>query len=562
MRQKIQFLQMWGIVAALIGASMPSAAIAPSAPATEAAAADIWIDSLDLATFSQRRGTPKAGKAVGGGPLSLAGAVHAHGIGTRSISEFVIALHGNARRFRATVGLDDTALAGKREGTVRFQLWADDRLVADSGVLGVADPPRPIEADLTGAATLTMRLDDGGDTSNGDLADWGSARITLADPAGPRPTPWRAPPAGMPAIAPPTRTLALHGPLLVGTTPGKPFLYRIPATGGSALRFSAAGLPRGLMLDPASGVLSGTVSTAGTYDLRLTASLAGRRVTRPLRIVAGRGKLAQTPPMGWNSWNVWGTAVDDAKVRAAADALVSSGLAAHGYDTVVIDDAWAGQRDARGEIQPNARFPDMKALTDHAHALGLRIGIYSAPGPKTCGGYAGSYGHEAQDAATFARWGFDFLKYDWCSYDDVAPDHSLPELQKPYRLMADALAAGPRDIVFSLCQYGYGDVWEWGAAIGGNLWRTTGDLLDMWANLDSVGFRQAGRERFAGRGHWNDTDMLVVGPVGWGPNLPSIAAHPRRAAPPHHLMGDAGGTALRRRRPDAARSVHARLAHQ
>lgn len=153
------------------------------------------------------------------------------------------------------------------------------------------------------------------------------------------------------------------------------------------------------------------------------------------------------------------------------------------------------------------------------------------PGPKTCGGYEGSYGHEAQDAATFAAWGVDFLKYDWCSFDEVTPDRSLPNLKKPYALMGEALAAQSRDIIYSLCQYGYGDVWEWGGEVGGNLWRTTGDLLDSWSNLDSVGFRQAGRERFVSRGHWNDTDMLVLGSVGWGPNL-----HPTRLTPDEQIL--------------------------
>jgi alpha-galactosidase len=238
-----------------------------------------------------------------------------------------------------------------------------------------------------------------------------------------------------------------------------------------------------------------------------------------LRIVVGAKALARTPPMGWNSWNVWGAAVDQQKVLDAAEWLDRSGLAAHGYQYVVIDDAWMGTRNERGEIQPNEKFPDMRGLADAIHARGLKLGIYSSPGPKTCEGYIGSYQHEAQDAATFAAWGVDFLKYDWCSYQEIAPDHTLPELQKPYFVMRDALSRVDRDILFALCQYGYGDVWKWGAEAGGQLWRSSGDLLDQWANLQSVGFRQAGREPWTRPGEWNDTDMLVVGSLGWGPNL-------------------------------------------
>jgi alpha-galactosidase len=252
---------------------------------------------------------------------------------------------------------------------------------------------------------------------------------------------------------------------------------------------------------------------------------------RSLRIVAGPDALALTPPMGWNSWNVWGPAVDAGKVRDAALWLERSGLAAHGFQYVVIDDAWSGKRNAAGEMVPNEKFPDMRALADAVHARGLKLGIYSSPGPKTCEGFEGSLGHEMQDAATYARWGVDFLKYDWCSYEEVAKDRSLQELQKPYLLMRDALAKVDRDIIYSLCQYGYGDVWQWGERAGGHLWRTSGDLLDQWANLESVGFRQAGREPWSGPGHWNDTDMLVVGTVGWGPNL-----HPTRLTPNEQML--------------------------
>ena len=164
----------------------------------------------------------------------------------------------------------------------------------------------------------------------------------------------------------------------------------------------------------------------------------------------------------------------------------------------------------------NKRFKDMNALTDYVHSKGLKIGIYSSPGPKTCAGYTGSYQFEEQDAETYALWGFDYLKYDWCSYGSIAPGKTKEDLMKPYRVMREALDKCGRDIVYSLCQYGMGDVWTWGAEVGGNLWRTTSDIVDTWDSVCEIGFSQNGKEPYAGPGHWNDPDMLVIGSVGWG----------------------------------------------
>jgi alpha-galactosidase len=219
-------------------------------------------------------------------------------------------------------------------------------------------------------------------------------------------------------------------------------------------------------------------------------------------------QIAATPPMGWNSWNHFESKVDDKTVREIADAMVSSGLKDAGYVYVNIDDTWQGQRDAQGNIQANSRFPDMKALADYVHSKGLKIGIYSSPGPKTCADYEGSYKHEDQDAHTYAAWGMDYLKYDWCSADKVYPRSDMP---KVYKQMADSLRTLDRPIVYSLCQYGIDKVWEWGAAAGGNSWRTTGDISDKWKSMESIGFKQNGLEKFAGPGRWNDPDMLEVG---------------------------------------------------
>lgn len=229
-------------------------------------------------------------------------------------------------------------------------------------------------------------------------------------------------------------------------------------------------------------------------------------------------QLAATPPMGWNSWNHFAGKVNDADVRAAADALVASGMRDAGYIYVNIDDTWEGSRDAQGNIQTNSKFPDMKALADYVHSKGLKLGIYSSPGPKTCAGYEGSYGHEQQDANTYAKWGIDYLKYDLCSYGKMMkqdapgqPEKQWSMMQQAYEKMHQALQNTQRPIVFSLCQYGWDAVWKWGPKVGGNLWRTTGDIGDNYDRMSVIGFSQAGLSKYAAPGHWNDPDMLEIG---------------------------------------------------
>ncbi|HEY1963945.1 MAG TPA: glycoside hydrolase family 27 protein [Acidobacteriaceae bacterium] len=230
-------------------------------------------------------------------------------------------------------------------------------------------------------------------------------------------------------------------------------------------------------------------------------------------------KIAATPAMGWNSWNHFAKRVTDKDVRAAADAIVASGMKDAGYIYVNIDDAWeADKRDAQGNIQANSKFPDMKALADYVHSKGLKIGIYSGPGPRTCGGYLGSYQHEEQDAKTYAAWGIDYLKYDLCSYHEIMQKEAPGDQAKQYQMMRaayekmhKALQATGRPIYFSLCQYGWDSVWKWGPTVGGNSWRTTDDIEDNYMSMSNIGFSQAGLSKYAAPGHWNDPDMLEVG---------------------------------------------------
>jgi len=237
--------------------------------------------------------------------------------------------------------------------------------------------------------------------------------------------------------------------------------------------------------------------------------------------VFSQQKAAMTPPMGWNSWNHFADKVTDADVRAAADMMVSTGMKDAGYVYVNLDDTWEGERDAQGVLHTNKKFPDMKAMIDYVHSKGLKFGIYSSPGAKTCGGYPGSLDHEAQDAKMYADWGVDFLKYDLCSYEDVmlkaqAEHPDDPGIKKrmmiaAYKKMGDALKATGRPIVYSLCQYGVDQPWKWGPEVGASMWRTTDDIDDSYGRMIAIGFSQVGLSKFAGPGHWNDPDMLEIG---------------------------------------------------
>ena len=226
-------------------------------------------------------------------------------------------------------------------------------------------------------------------------------------------------------------TPRINGPGVFGVRPGSPFLYTIPATGDRPMTFSAKNLPRGLKLDAKTGRITGKLKKKGETVATLIAQNTLGTAEKKFRIEVGN-QIALTPPMGWNSWNCFAGAVSEERVKSAADAMVKSGLINHGWTFINVDDYWQNHRDSKdptlrgpfrdqhGNIVPNSRFPDMKGMADYIHGLGLKAGLYSSPGPWTCGGCTGSWQHEQQDAQTYAKWGFDYLKYDWCSYGSIA----------------------------------------------------------------------------------------------------------------------------------------------
>jgi alpha-galactosidase len=332
----------------------------------------------------------------------------------------------------------------------------------------------------------------------------------------------------------------INGPGLFGVRPGSPFLYHIPVTGERPMQYSVAHLPSGLDLDKKTGMMTGSLKSKGEHMVLLRAKNAKGQAEKKFRIVVGE-EIALTPPMGWNSWNCWGSTVNEDKVLKSARAMAKSGLSEHGWSCINIDDAWQGKRGGKfNGLQGNDKFPDMKGLCDQIHALGLKAGIYSTPWVTSYAQYPGgsaenpegtwtkptiqkrgnvnkkvlpwaigNYHFATNDARQWAEWGIDYLKYDW-----------NPNEEPETREMRDALRSSGRDIIFSLSN---NMPFTNAPALSklANCWRTTGDIRDNWQSMSSKGFGQDKWEPYHSPGHWNDPDMLVVGYVGgWGGRQP------------------------------------------
>ena len=498
-----------------------------------AAGETVWLDSLNLGRVRQDRLTARRNRAVAGGVLTVAGRTFARGVGTHARSRLLVLLNGGAERFTAFVGVDDE-VAGK-PATVVFRVLGDGKTLWASGVMKPGRPAKKIDLDVRGVVVLALLVTDGGDGIEADHADWADARLEIT--AG-RPKGIARMPARPYVLTPrPPDVPRINGPKVFGVRPGSPLLFTIPATGVRPITFAAATLPDGLKLDAATGRITGRIERPGRHVVTLRATNACGKAERKLRIEVGR-RIALTPPMGWNSWNCWGEKIDRQKVLQAAEAMAASGLINHGWTYINIDDGWQGRRKTpTGPLEPNEKFPDMKGLCDAVHKLGLKVGIYSTPWVSSYAGYsggsAGEPGYvashpqfdademkkrkwyegadrcEAPDARQFAAWGIDYLKYDWNPIEAPAVTR-----------MRDALRAGGRDIVYSLSNNApFEKARLWAELV--NCWRTTGDIRDSWRSMSEIGFNQDRWKPFAGPGHWNDPDMLVVGHVGWGKPRPS-----------------------------------------
>ena len=514
------------------------------------------VEALDLTGFEQEWRTAQKGKNVEGNPLVIAGRMYTNGVGTHATSSLRVILGKNAKSFDAAVGLDD---AVGTNGSVTFEVLGDGKPLWKSGVMHGGEPAKLVALNLAGIQELLLLTRDADDGISHDFANWVDASIIMAR-GKPKAAPPRQPSKGVILTPKPSAKPRINGAKVFGVRPGAPFLFTVAASGQKPLTFKADNLPKGLRLDDSTGRITGAIAERGTFPVAVVVSNALGRAESILRIVVG-DTICLTPPLGWNSWYCWSESVSQDSIHAAADAMVSSGLAEHGWTYVNIDDCWQGERGGEYKaIQGNERFPDIKRMCDYLHSRGLKAGIYSTPWMGSYAGYrggscfdkdgdysahalssserpqagqifgkfpgtldremnrVGTYWFCDADARQWAEWGFDYVKYDWKPND-------VPTTLR----LAQGLRNCGRDIVLSLSNEA---PFENAPALAeqANCWRTTGDIKKHWGSVSRIGFSQARWQPRARPGHWNDPDMLVIGMIG-EPNQKNITSFPTKLTP-------------------------------
>lgn len=506
-------------------------ALAFAALAAFAAADEVRLEELDILSFHKAgwRNRARAKKSAKETPLKVAGTVFANGVGFKAAEGKVYGEYfpgGKAESFECLFGLDDVSAKGAK---AVMTVYGDGKLLAASGAAGWGEPVKRVKADLRGVNVVKLAVTESGEHKGATYANMCEAVFTMEDGAKMHEDPaFLSPQLGI--LTPkPSGEPRINGPELYAARPGKIMAYRVPVSGDKPLEVAVEGLPEGLRFDAATSTVRGTApKKRGEYPLTIRAKNAKGSAERAFTLVVG-DKIGLTPPMGWNSWNCFAPAVSDERVRAQAEAMIRLGLAEHGWQYLVIDDYWERNlekgkkpgyehlsgpvRDKDGNIQLNSRFPDMKALTDKIHSLGLKAGIYSSPGPLTCGGCEGSWMHEWQDAKQYADWGFDYLKYDMCTGGTVKFGDEAMATKYLWLMMGKALKDQNRDIYYSL-SVGSIELPGYGEQMYANSWRITGDVFNSWPHIRRSMQAEKYCWFYTHPGAWCDPDMLVLQTMG------------------------------------------------
>lgn len=488
---------------------------------TKPAETRVLLSAMNMKNMRQGYGGPQVNK-ITEKAFSIANQSFQNGVATVPRSVLWINLAEGSKKFVATVGIDDSSV--ERADVVKFKVLGDGKKLWDSGEMKYGQQAKHLELDVKRVKELVLIVNVINNYNRVKVqAVWADAFFVVT---GKEPQTIASPREDAVILTPkPAAAPKINGPKVYGCRPFSPFLFRIPATGNRPMQFRAENLPPGLKLDETSGIITGKIESRGEYNVILHAKNDKGETSRPFKVSCG-DKLALTPTMGWNDWYSHYDHITDVKMREAADIMLKSGMADAGYDYVNIDDCWMNgvtprdtsrigpSRDASGNILPNKYFPDMKGLTGYIHSKGLKAGIYTSPGPLTCAGHTGSLGHAAQDAKQFADWGFDLLKYDWCSYEGIYQQgpQTMEMVKKPYREMGAILRSQERDIIYNLC-YAKNEVWKWGEEVGGHSWRTAFDLGGELYRVFEVALNDAEYREWSKPGSWNDADYLQIGYV-------------------------------------------------
>jgi alpha-galactosidase len=493
----------------------------------------VWLDDLNIKSFSEGIPSVAAKTNAHGDSIRIGNVYFARGIGVQSLSVLSFFLNGNAKQFTASVGADVAANPG---ASFKFFVIGDRKILFTSGEMKAGEESQNINISLAGVKRLGLLVSVNKENTSKAYADWANAQFVMKTNCIPQQIPNNDVKYILTPVA--ARSPKINSANVFGTRPGNPFLYAIAATGERPLYFEATNLPKGLSLDSETGFITGTVTRKGIYPVTLRAKNRYGSVKKNLLVKVG-DTVGLTPPLGWNGWNSWAKDIDEKKVIASANAMISSGLINHGWTYINVDDAWQGQRGGKyNAIQPNGKFPGFQSMIDYIHARGLKFGLYSTPWITSYAGYVGGssnfengaypdsiknnkrayryigkYRFEKNDAKQMAEWGVDYLKYDW-----------RIDLNSAQR-MSDALINSGRDIFYSLSNSApFALVKDWEHIA--NSWRTGPDIRDSWLSLYYSAFTIDKWAPYAGPGHWNDPDMLVVGNVTTG-----TALHPTRLTP-------------------------------
>lgn len=491
----------------------------------------VWLDELDLSNVDQSAGKALANQSMWRTPLMIAGETFQRGVGTHAASVFRIQLDGKTISFKAKAGIDDSAPEHElKQASSEFRIIGDGKTLWQSGIMKGGDKAKDVEISTKGIKSLLLLVDHTGDGIAGDRANWVDAQFEVQ---GKDPVSIKRKRENEYVLTPQApQSPQINAPYIYGARPGRPFLFTVAISGEKPMEITADHLPEGLSINRQTGIITGKTNIKGSHQVTITASNQFGKDTRKITIEIG-DRIALTPPMGWNSWNVFGADIDDQKIRDMADKMVHLGLVNYGYAYINIDDGWQGTRGGKYHaIMPNEKFPNMKALVDYVHSKGLKIGIYSSPWVQTFAGFIGGgadtrdgqvinssrrYGEFSfvkNDVQQWTEWGFDYVKYDWVT-NDIAHTSELTYL----------LEQSGRDIVYSISNAAPFELAEDWANLT-NAWRTTGDIHDSWCSLTTIGFLQDKWQPYARPGSWNDPDMLIVGKVGWGKDIHSTHLSP------------------------------------